>query len=260
MHLTPEHQTHTSIMLPALVPCYKAFYQDDDGLLHTKHGAASVSVGGHLTVPEEGGDLVMCRRGIHFCVAVEDCLAYYEDETWKGKRRVVAQVTPLGGECLFEINKYCARGVEVVRLLGAEEKPCLAMAIAAAGVDPASDDNLAIRRASRNGHADVVRILLADPRVDPSANDNDAIRWASCNGHTEVVRLLLADPRVDPGARDNVAIRWASGNGHSDVVRLFLADPRVRLAPCAQYNSAVQWASINGHAEVVDLLRAHGGK
>ena len=57
-------------MLQRSVPCYKAFYQDGDGILHTKYGDATVSVGGLLMVREEGGDLVMCERGIHFCVTV----------------------------------------------------------------------------------------------------------------------------------------------------------------------------------------------
>jgi len=39
-------------------------------------------------------------------------------------------------------------------------------------------------------------MLLADPRVDPSADDNYAFRKASKNGHTDVVTLLLADRRV----------------------------------------------------------------
>ena len=241
-------------MLPYSVPCYKAFYQDDDGLLHTKHGAASVSVGGRLTVPDEGGDLVMCKRGIHFCVTVEDCLAYYKEEMWGGKRRVVAQVTPLGGECLFAADKYCAWGVEVERLLGAEEKHCLAMAIAAAGVDPASDDNLAIQWASRNGYADAVRLLLADPRVDPSDRDNWAIIMTCGNGHAEVVRLLLADPRVDPSTDNNIATRWALCNDHADVVCLLLEDPRVDPGTLGNY--AIQWASKYGHADVVRLLLA----
>ena len=84
----------------------------------------------------------------------------------------------------------------------------------------------------------MVRLLLADPRVRlaPSADDNEAIRWASGNGHADVVRLLLADSRVDPNARDNEAIRCASQYGHADVVRLLLADPRVRLALGAKGN------------------------
>ena len=45
--------------------------------------------------------------------------------------------------------------------------------------------------ASENGHTEVVKLLLADPRVDPAAGNNWAIRFASENGHTEIVKLLL---------------------------------------------------------------------
>ena len=31
-----------------------------------------------------------------------------------------------------------------------------------------------------------------------------AIRWASKNGHTEIVKHLLNDPRVDPSAQDDL--------------------------------------------------------
>jgi hypothetical protein len=64
--------------------------------------------------------------------------------------------------------------------------------------------------ASKNGHASVVELLLANPRVDPAAHSNWAIKWAAQNGHASVVALLLADPRVDPTARNNEAIRFAS--------------------------------------------------
>ena len=237
-------------MLPRSVPCYKVFYQGDDGLLHTKYGDATVSVGGRLMA--EGGALHMRRRGINFYVTVEDCLSYYTKEEWKGKRRVVAQVAPLSDECLFEVNKYCTRGVEVVRLLEEGEKPCLLAAMAAAGADPSSDDNLAILWASKYGRADVVRLLLADPRVDPGARNNFAIRLASIYGHAEVARLLLYDPRVDPSTCDDFAIQQASRYGYADVVRLLLADPRVD--PGANDNCAVGWASEYSHADVVLLL------
>jgi hypothetical protein len=39
--------------------------------------------------------------------------------------------------------------------------------------------------------------------VDPSAEDNDAIRVAVKNGHEEIVKILLQDPRVDPSSLDN---------------------------------------------------------
>ena len=65
-------------------------------------------------------------------------------------------------------------------------------------VDPSMNNNEAIQTASQNGHAGVVKLLLADSRVDPSMGYNYAIRTARMNGHTQVVELLLADPRVNP--------------------------------------------------------------
>ena len=49
-----------------------------------------------------------------------------------------------------------------------------------------------IRSASRNGHLEVVKTLLSDPRVDPSDNFNNAIDFASENGHVEIVKTLLS--------------------------------------------------------------------
>ncbi len=79
----------------------------------------------------------------------------------------------------------------------------------------------------KNGHIEVVNILLEDSRVDPSAKDNYASRWASYYGHIEVVNRLLEDPRVDPSAVDNYAIRLASINGHIEIVKRLLEDSRV---------------------------------
>jgi len=69
---------------------------------------------------------------------------------------------------------------------------------------------------------DIVKWVLENMggRVDPSANDNYATKVASENGHAEVVGLLLADPRVDPSAENNYAIRVASEKGHVEVVAL----------------------------------------
>ena len=40
---------------------------------------------------------------------------------------------------------------------------------------------------------------MQDPRVDPGACDNLGFRAAAENGHLEVVKELIKDPRVDPG-------------------------------------------------------------
>ena len=55
------------------------------------------------------------------------------------------------------------------------------------------------------GHFAVVELLLSDPEVNPAADNNYAIRMASENGHRDVVELLLVDERVDPAADDNYA-------------------------------------------------------
>ena len=72
---------------------------------------------------------------------------------------------------------------------------------------------------SGDSHAEVVKLLLTDPRVNPADDKNYAIRCASQNGHVEVVRILLADPRVNPVDCDNYAIKYASYDGRVEVVK-----------------------------------------
>ena len=111
-----------------------------------------------------------------------------------------------------KFGEYCESGnVEAVKTLMSH-------------VDPI---NNAIGWAARNGHIEVVELLLTDGRADPSANSNCAIRLAAEYGYAKVVELLLADKRINPSAGDNYAIRWAALNEHFEVVKLLLADKRV---------------------------------
>ena len=119
-------------------------------------------------------------------------------------------------------------------------------------INPSTDNNYAIRRASAKGHLDVVKVLLADSRIDPSVDNNYAIRSASENGHPEVVKELLKDKRVNPADRDNYAMQWASAKGHLEVVKVLLSDSRVN--PSADNTYAIQLASENGHLDVVKEL------
>lgn len=122
------------------------------------------------------------------------------------------------------------------------------------------DVNKALRKASQNGHLDVVNLLLADSRVNPSADCGCgfrglrgvccAIGLASQNGHLDVVKLLLADPRVSAGI--DGALGEASRNGHLDIVKLLLADPRIN--PSANDNYAIRLADGNGHLGIAKLL------
>jgi hypothetical protein len=124
-------------------------------------------------------------------------------------------------------------------------------------VDPAVQDNEAIKFASWNGHIEVVRLLLADIRVDPGAEYNQPIMWASFNGHTEVVQELLKHPRVNPAVFHNRAIVWACKKGHVKVVEVLLKDKRVNPADGLENengNEAFRWACEHGHVKVVEVL------
>jgi hypothetical protein len=71
------------------------------------------------------------------------------------------------------------------------------------------------REAVKSGNDDRVMELLQDDSVNPAADDNYAIRRASELGHSAtVVKCLLEDARVDPAADDNSAIRLALQNSH----------------------------------------------
>ena len=121
------------------------------------------------------------------------------------------------------------------------------------GADVTADNNYAIRNASREGHTEIVKLLI-DAGADVTARDNYAIRYATYNGHLEIVKLLI-DAGADVTAVDNQAIRYASYNGHIEVVKLLIdngADVN------AKNNEAIREASENGHIEVVDLLKKHG--
>lgn len=80
-------------------------------------------------------------------------------------------------------------------------------------------DDCAMLVASVNGDIDTVKSLVQDG-VDPCIMDNYAIKMACRNGHTEVVKMLLGDSRV---TIDNYAFQGAVENGHTNIVRMLLA-------------------------------------
>jgi hypothetical protein len=134
-------------------------------------------------------------------------------------------------------------------------------------VNPAANENEAIRMASREGHSAVVALLLGDPRVNPAAYDNGAIRLASREGRVEVVKMLLRDSRANPAVNDNELIRSAV-RSRSDLphlrqltdsvqlklVKLLLCDKRVD--PTAQKSYALRCAKNQKVAKLIIKSRA----
>lgn len=119
-----------------------------------------------------------------------------------------------------------------------------------AGADVHADNDYALRYASENGHVEVVRLLLT-AGADVHADNDYALRIASMNGHVGVVKLLL-EAGADVHAKDDDALRWASENGHVEVVRMLL-EAGADIHALDDY--ALRWASANGHIEVVSLLK-----
>ena len=52
-------------------------------------------------------------------------------------------------------------------------------------------EDVVFRKAVENDYAKVVELLLRDKRVDPAADDNYAIKFAARNGHIKIVKMLV---------------------------------------------------------------------
>ncbi|MEV0306942.1 ankyrin repeat domain-containing protein [Nonomuraea fuscirosea] len=124
----------------------------------------------------------------------------------------------------------CGENEEAGRLLAAGLSPD----------EPGDDGGTALYRAAVQGHAALVRTLLAagaDPDRESAAEDEGLpLCAAACWGHLGAVTALLdagADPdlREDAGRSATTALHWAAANEHLSVLNALLdagADPDVR--------------------------------
>lgn len=108
--------------------------------------------------------------------------------------------------------------------------------------------------AARRGHLAVVLVLLEDGRIDPADNDSECLHAASDCDHPEVVRVLLKDGRADPTSNGGDMLILASDEGRMETVRALLEDGRVD--PTLNNNEALRAAIESGETEIERLLRA----
>jgi len=118
--------------------------------------------------------------------------------------------------------------------------------------------------ASKNGHTDIVKLLLQLGRVDVNQAKNTGatpLFVASQEGHTEVVRLLILAEGIDVNKATNTGatpLIVASENNHAEVVRLLLQAQDARGIDVNRASkkgfTPLYFASQNGHTEVVRLL------
>lgn len=79
-----------------------------------------------------------------------------------------------------------------------------------------------LEMASSMGNLTIVDIILTyfPTHVNPAENNNHAVKWAAYYGHAKVVERLLKDERADPTVNDNWALRMAEKHVHAEVVEV----------------------------------------
>lgn len=132
----------------------------------------------------------------------------------------------------------------------------------------ASDENgwTALHIAARNGNAEVVRFLLAQPDLDVNAKNkwkSTPLMIAAGSGNLAIIDLLLHHPgtAIDLQAEyyGRTALIEASVRGHIAVVKALVTHgANVNMADKTGRNSALIEALKNGHAEVATFLLRSG--
>jgi ankyrin repeat protein len=119
---------------------------------------------------------------------------------------------------------------------------------------PAESGNVAVHGAARNGHFDVVALLVADERVDPTDANNTAIRRASANGHMDIVQLLLAYAANIGSTKFDEVFRAASTGflgAISPEALEYLADKEKIVVIAENHAEIIKKDGISAFAEVI---------
>ncbi|KAJ3390039.1 hypothetical protein HDU80_011363 [Chytriomyces hyalinus] len=107
--------------------------------------------------------------------------------------------------------------------------------------------------AARNGHEDVVRLLLSDKRR--GGEESEALVEASQEGHARVVDLLLKDGRARASWQNSACLRQACRRGYLAVVQLLLASTD---ADINAYEVETWWDVLNTASSPLRDARKNG--
>ncbi|KAH9052612.1 ankyrin repeat-containing domain protein [Lactarius vividus] len=119
-----------------------------------------------------------------------------------------------------------------------------------------------LHRASEDGHADIVQLLL-DHNVDvdlPSKFHQTPLLVASCTGDVEISRLLIQHG-ANVNSRSSAGytpLNVASHKGHLDVVRLLIDNGAGVDSPDDKHQTPLHSAAAKGHLETMKLLLDSG--
>ena len=114
---------------------------------------------------------------------------------------------------------------------------------------------------ARNGHEEVVKILLGRGEISPDKPDNKGqtpLSDAAQHGHEGVVKILLGREDVNPDRPDNYGgtpLSYAAGCGHEGVVKILLGREEVNPdKPDNDDRTPLSYAAGYGHERVVKIL------
>ncbi|KAH7200630.1 ankyrin repeat-containing domain protein [Fusarium oxysporum] len=124
--------------------------------------------------------------------------------------------------------------------------------------------DMKLHKAASSGDSDGVKTLLekgADLNA-PNVDFATPLSWAARNGHEEVVKLLLSKEGVDLDSYnidDVTPLCWASRYGHAGVTGLLIARGAKYDSKDNNGHTPLWWATENSHSTVVKLLLEQGG-
>lgn len=84
-------------------------------------------------------------------------------------------------------------------------------------------------QAITNGDIVTVKRLIASQRVDPAAEDNIALKLACSQGKNEIAQLLMMFKDVDPAVEDKVCLTIAVQSGNLDLIEMLLENIRPKV-------------------------------
>ena len=138
-----------------------------------------------------------------------------------------------------------------------------------------ADDNgwTALQFAARNGHLDMVKLLLAN-KADVNATGRGgmtALRAAlvfsgdassDATNHEAIAKLLIANGAMVTNQRAGgiTALHYAASAGLTNVIKELLNRKADVNAKDSRGRTPLDWAAEHGHMDVVDLLLARGAK
>jgi len=123
-------------------------------------------------------------------------------------------------------------------------------------INPACDNNIAIRSAVHFQFFDMIKLLLTDDRVNPTVDNNEPLSLVITKGQTKILKLLLENPHVkNIGNNIHSDLVIAIIKGYTEIIRLLLTTEKLNLV----FEEDIFYFAVEkGHIEIVKLLLKDG--